>query len=61
MAAKKCSTALGGQPIGTGTVLILAKKKRIIDSVENSLMSLRNAGMWISDTVIKLLIENAGE
>jgi len=61
MAAKKCSTALGIQTIGTGSVLVLAKKKRIIDSVEKALIKLRNSGMWISDAVIQLLKESAGE
>ncbi len=60
-AAKKCAISLGIHTIGTGSVLILAKEKRIIDSVEKSLLKLRYSGMWISDAVIKLLKEKAGE
>ncbi len=57
----KCSASLGIQTIGTGSLLVLAKKKKIINSVEQSLIKLKNSGMWISDTVIQLLKESAGE
>lgn len=60
-AAKKCAISLGVHTLGTGSVLILAKEKGIIDSVEKSLLKLRDSGMWISDAVIDLLKEKAGE
>jgi predicted nucleic acid-binding protein len=61
IAAKKCAVSLGIPTLGTGSTLILAKEKGIIDSVEKSLMKLRNAGMWISDSMIQLLKDKAGE
>ncbi len=60
-AAQKCGLSLGIKTLGTGAVLILAKEKGIISSVENSLMKLRDAGMWISESIIKLLMKKAGE
>lgn len=60
-AAKKCAISLGLRTIGTGSILILAKEANLINSVERSLVKLRNSGMWISDHVIKLLKEKAGE
>jgi predicted nucleic acid-binding protein len=60
-AARKCARSLGLSTLSTGAILILAKEKKIIDSVEESLTMLRNYGMWISDSLIKLLKEQAGE
>ncbi len=60
-AARKCARSLGLSTLGTGAMLILAKEKKIIVSVEESLITLRNHGMWISDPLIKLLKEQAGE
>jgi len=60
-AAKKCSTALSIYTLGTGSALILAKEKGLIDSVEKCLNKLRHSGMWISDTIIQLLKRKAGE
>jgi predicted nucleic acid-binding protein len=60
-AGKKCAVSLGVHTIGTGSLLILAKEKGLIDSVEKSLVKLKNSGMWISESVMKLLKEKAGE
>jgi predicted nucleic acid-binding protein len=42
-------------------MLVLAKENGLIDSVEKSLIKLRSSGMWISDHIIELLKEKAGE
>ena len=60
-AAIKYSMTLGIYTLGTGSVLILAKEKGIIDSVEKSLIKLRHSGMWISDAIIQLLKRKARE
>lgn len=60
-AAKKCATAFGISTLGTGSVLILAKEKGLIDSVGSAMHKLRNAGMWISDSVVELIKSKAGE
>lgn len=48
-AAKKCALSFDIPTLGTGSMLILAKEHGIIDSVGNALLTLRDAGMWISD------------
>jgi predicted nucleic acid-binding protein len=53
-AGKKCAVSLGLPTLGTGSILILAKEKGLIDSVEKSLLNLRSAGMWISDSTGQL-------
>jgi predicted nucleic acid-binding protein len=61
MLAKKCARSLGLPTIGTGTILILAKERGLIESVEQSLRKLQNAGLWISEPVIQLVKRKAGE
>ena len=60
-AARKCAKALGIKFFGTGGVLILAKQKGLIDSVSDALEKVQNAGLWLSDSVIELLKQKAGE
>lgn len=61
MLAKKCAQSLGIQTMGTGTILILAKERGLIESVEQSLRALQNAGLWVSEPIIQLLKGKAGE
>jgi predicted nucleic acid-binding protein len=61
MLAKKCARSLGLPTIGTGTILILAKEQGLIQSVEQSLRALQNAGLWISEAVIQMIKQQAGE
>ena len=46
---------------GTETILILAKEKGLIESVEKSLRKLQEAGLWVSEAVIQMLKVKAGE
>ncbi len=59
--AKKCAWSLDIPTMGTGTILILAKENGLIASVEESLRKLQNAGLWISESVIQMLKDKAGE
>ena len=61
MLAKKCARSLGLKTMGTGTVLILVKERGLIESVEQSLRTLQNTGLWISEYIIQLLKQKAGE
>lgn len=61
MLAKKCAHSLGLPTMGTGTILILAKERGLIESVEDSLRTLQNVGLWISEAVIQMLKQEAGE
>ena len=47
--------------LGTGSILILAKERGLIESVEQSLRALQNVGLWITEPVIQMLKEQAGE
>lgn len=59
--ARRCARALGIPFLGTGGVLIIAKKKGHIESVSEALEALRSSGLYISNTVIRILRQKAGE
>lgn len=59
--AKKCAVSLSIPALGTGAILLLAKEANLIESVEQALRRLKNAGLWISEPIIQLLKNKAGE
>ena len=61
MLAKKCARSFGLPTLGTGTILILAKEQGLIPSVEDALRTLQSKGLWITESVIRMLAEKAGE
>ena len=60
-AARKCAKALNLQMLGTGGLLILAKRKNLISPVSEAIEKVRFSGLWLSDEIIKLIKEKAGE
>lgn len=60
-AARKCAETLGIKTLGTGGILILAKKRGLIENVLPELKKLQNAGLWISDEIVKVILKQAGE
>ncbi|PSN10722.1 DUF3368 domain-containing protein [filamentous cyanobacterium CCT1] len=60
-AARRCARTLGITTLGTGGVLVLAKRRGLIDSVGDRLESLQEAGLWLSESIITLLKQQAGE
>ena len=60
-AAKKCAKALGIVTLGTGGILLLAKRRGLITGLTPRLQALREAGLWLSDSVYCLLKQQAGE
>jgi len=60
-AARRCAQALGIPTIGTGGILILAKRRGLISSVSSRIEALRDAGLWMSDTLVNLLKQQAEE
>jgi predicted nucleic acid-binding protein len=60
-AARNCARTLGIRTLGTGGALVLAKKRGLISSVSDRLQQLKDAGLWLSDEVVALLKEQAGE
>jgi len=60
-AARRCAKTLGIKTLGTGGLLILAKRRGLIASVASGLAQLRDSGLWISDELERLLLREAGE
>lgn len=60
-AARRCARTLRVPMLGTGGVLVLAKRRGLIPSVGTSIQELRDAGLWLSDDVVALLVQQAGE
>lgn len=59
--ARRCAISLGCRFTGTIGIVILAKKRGIIPSVNDSLEKLKNAGLWLSDSFLKDVCKKAGE
>lgn len=60
-AARKCAKTLKIPILGTGGLLILAKQKGLISSVTEAINKVQNAGLWLSDEIIKLVKQKASE
>lgn len=60
-AARKCARNLQIPFVGTGGLLISAKQKKLISSVSEALEKVQREGLWLSDAVVKMLKEKAGE
>jgi len=61
LAARRCAKAFGIPTLGTGALLVLAKRRGLIHSVKDGVKSLTDAGLYLSDSVVRLLISEAGE
>jgi len=61
LADRRCAKTFGIQTIGTGGLLILAKRRGIIKSVKRRIDRFRDAGLYLSESVIQLLLSEAGE
>ena len=60
-AARRCARTLGISTLGTGGVLVLAKRRGLVDSVGDRLKRLQDAGLWLSENVVAILKQQAGE
>lgn len=60
-AARRCSQTLGITTIGTGRLIILAKQRGLISSVSPRIQALQDAGLWLSESLVNLLKQQAGE
>jgi len=60
-AARRCAKSLDIMTIGTGGVLLLAKQRGLIPSVAPKIQAIRDAGLWLSDPIVNLLKQKAGE
>ncbi len=60
-AARRCAISLNIPTLGTGGLIVLAKRRGIIPSVVEPIESLRSAGLWLSDRLVNTLKQQAGE
>jgi predicted nucleic acid-binding protein len=60
-AARRCAISLNISTLGTGGMIVLAKRRGLIPSVLNPIQALRDAGLWLSDDLVNLLKRQAGE
>lgn len=60
-AARRCAISLNISTLGTGGAIVLAKRRGLIPSVIEPIQALRNAGLWLSEELVKLLKQQAGE
>lgn len=60
-AARRCARALSIPVLGTGGILVLAKRCGVIPAVAPCLEALRQAGLWLSDELVRVLKQQAGE
>ena len=61
MDARRCAQTLGIPIFGTGGLLVLAKRRGLLDSVGAAIEKIRDAGLWLSEDVVRILKTQAGE
>jgi predicted nucleic acid-binding protein len=59
--ARRCAASIGCRYTGTVGIVLLAKKRGVIKSVRESLLSLQNAGLWLSEPFVAEACRRAGE
>ena len=60
-AARKCAETLNIKTLGTGWILILAKERGLIENVLPELKKVQDAGLWISDEIVEVILKQANE
>ncbi|PZO22883.1 MAG: DUF3368 domain-containing protein [Leptolyngbya foveolarum] len=58
-AARRCAISLNIPTLGTGGIIVLAKRRGLIPSVEEPIQALRDAGLWLSNGLVTLLKQQA--
>lgn len=60
-AARRCAISLNIPTLGTGGMIVLAKRQGLISSVTEPIQALQASGLWLSDSLVQLLKQQAGE
>lgn len=60
-AARKCAETLGIKTLGTVGILILAKKRGLIEDISLELEKIKNAGLWLSDEIVNVALNLANK
>lgn len=58
---RRCAGTLGTRVLGTGGLLVLAKRRGVLSTVGDGLEKLLAAGLFLSDELIALLKKQADE
>ncbi|MBN8436886.1 MAG: DUF3368 domain-containing protein [Candidatus Accumulibacter sp.] len=61
MDARRCARTLGIPMLGTGGLLVLAKRRGLLTAVGDGIEKLRDSGLWLSDDIVRILKTQAGE
>ena len=61
LVARRCAQAFAIQTLGTGGLLVLAKRRGLIGSVRDRVKRLRDAGLYLSESIVQLFVSQAGE
>lgn len=61
MDARRCAKTLNIPMLGTGGLLVLAKRRGLLPSVAEGVSKLRDAGLWLSEEIVQILKAQAGE
>jgi predicted nucleic acid-binding protein len=61
MDARRCAKTLNIPMLGTGGLLVLAKRRGLLLSVAEGIAKLRDSGLWLSDDIVRVLKTQAGE
>jgi len=59
--ARRCARTFGIPLLGTGGILVLAKRRGLVGSVSQALDTLKESGLWLSDDIVRMLRSQAGE
>ena len=59
--ARRVARRLGLEPVGTVGLLLVAKKRSLLPSLEEEIKHLRRYGFWVSETLVHQVLEEAGE
>lgn len=59
--ARRCAQSLGIRTLGTCGVIVLAKRRGVIDEVKPCLEALQAAGLWLSEGLVRAVLSEAGE
>lgn len=60
-AARACAKTLKIPFMGAGGLLVQAKRRGLIPSLDEALQAVMGAGLWLAPEIVRLLKEQAGE
>lgn len=61
LAARRCAHSFQIPTLGTGGILVLAKRRKLISSIRDRVQRLKDSGLYLSDSIVELLATEAGE